>query len=93
MVNKENNSFKCKFCDLKIETIKILKKHLRRKHNNLTEREKNNQIREFITLFPEEKKKIKHPIINKSKKNKKNVYFDKTESSIKPIYTPMGNKK
>ena len=98
MENKEFNNFNnfnCKFCGIKIKTIKTLEKHLRRAHNSMSEREKNSQLREFLILFPQTKKK--NTIISIHKKSKKILkekkYFDKTESSINPIYTPMGNKR
>ena len=94
MDKKKLNNFKCKYCGIKIKTIKTLEKHLRREHNGISERERNVQVKEFISLFPQEKKKEIIPAQNRSKKIKKEKkYFDKTESSINPIYTPMGNKR
>lgn len=39
-------------------------------------------------------KKVKKQKVNKKKKIKKEKnYYDRTTSSVKPIYTPMGNKR
>ena len=46
-------------------------------------------------IFPQKEKKSKVTVKPKSKNkiSKEKNYFDKTEVSISPIYTPMGNKR
>lgn len=90
-----HKSFTCKFCKEKINTFKNLERHLRREHNGISERERNIVIRQFLSIFPQKEKKSKVTVKPKSKNkiSKEKNYFDKTEVSISPIYTPMGNKR